>query len=391
MKKRKKSVYTRLALFLLLLLLCMAVSLSGCGSSTADMADRVEKMMTGNDPLQVKTISQEKYAYNTLDDATKLVYDEILYAIMHREDEVQIATTDIEQMELAYLAVRYDYCNLFWLKQFSYVTYSRDDAITAIEITPEYSMTAAEQKKTQKAIDQEATRMLADAPKDGSDYEKALYVFEKLIEDVDYVEDSADNQNIISVFLNHETICQGYAYATQYLLEKLGITCTTVIGTVSDGPHAWNLVKLDGEYYYMDTTWGNSQYLSRQTEQTEAAVSKYVDYNYFCATGTDILQSHTPDSRIPLPECTAIRDNYYVHEGRYITEWNPDVIGAIFAEAYENHEQLVQMKFASVDLYEQTMQYFVEEYGIAKYCQGLKSFHYMEDIDGCVIFIDYDY
>ena len=48
----------------------------------------------------------------------KLVYDEILYAIVHRKEEVQIATTDVEQMELAYLAVRYDYCDLFWLKQF---------------------------------------------------------------------------------------------------------------------------------------------------------------------------------------------------------------------------------------------------------------------------------
>ena len=70
--------------------------------------------------------------------------------------------------------------------------------------------------------------MLADAPKEGSDYEKALYVFKKLIDEVDYVEDSADNQNIISVFLNHETICQGYAYATQYLLEKLGVRYSTV-------------------------------------------------------------------------------------------------------------------------------------------------------------------
>ena len=89
-------------------------------------------------------------------------------------------------MELAYLAVRCDYCNLFWLKQFSYVTYSRDDEITAIEITPEYSMTAAEQKKTQKAIDKEADRMLADAPKRAVIMKKALYVFEKLIDEVDY-------------------------------------------------------------------------------------------------------------------------------------------------------------------------------------------------------------
>ena len=128
---------------------------------------------------------------------------------------MQIATTDVDVMELAYLAVRCDYCNLFWLKQFSYVTYNRGDEITAILVTPEYSMSKEEQKKTQKQIDEEADRMLADAPTDGTDYDKALYVFEKLITEVDYVDDSADNQNILSVFLNHETNCQGYSYATQ--------------------------------------------------------------------------------------------------------------------------------------------------------------------------------
>lgn len=370
-----------------LFLMVLVSGLTGCGENADEVADRMEKIVTGNNPLEVKTVSQDKYAYNTLPDNTKLVYDEILYAIMYREEKVQIATTDVDEMELAYLAVRCDYCNLFWLKQFSYVTYNRGDEITAIMVTPEYSMSKEEQKKTQKQIDEEADRMLADAPTDGTDYDKALYVFEKLITEVDYVDDSADNQNIISVFLNHETICQGYAYATQYLLEKLGISCTTVLGNVSDGPHAWNLAKLDGDYYYIDTTWGNSQYLSRQDEQKENVVSKYIDYNYFGASTADIMQSHTADERISLPECIATADNYYVHEGRYITEWNPETIGAIFAQAYQNGENMVQVKFASTDLYEQAMQYFVEEYGIAKFCPGLSSFRYMEDIDSCVLFI----
>ena len=47
--------------------------------------------------MEVKTVSQDKYAYNTLPDNTKLVYDEILYAIMHREEKVQIATTDVDE------------------------------------------------------------------------------------------------------------------------------------------------------------------------------------------------------------------------------------------------------------------------------------------------------
>lgn len=385
MRKKNKICWKKFPV--LLLIIFVIIGLAGCGESAEEVADRMEKIVTGNDPLQVQTVSQDKYAYNTLPDQTKLVYDEILYAIMHREEKVQIATTDVDEMELAYLAVRYDYCNLFWLKQFSYVTYNREDEITAIVVTPEYSMSKEEQNKTQKQIDEEADRMLADAPMDGTDYEKALYVFEKLITEVDYVDDSEDNQNIISVFLNHETICQGYAYATQYLLEKLGISCTTVLGNVSDGPHAWNLAKLDGEYYYIDTTWGNSQYLSRQGEQKEAVISKYIDYNYFGISTADIMQSHTADERISLPECTATADNYYVHEGRYITEWNPETIGAIFAQAYQNGENMVQVKFASTDLYEQAMQYFVEEYGIAKFCPGLSSFRYMEDIDGCVLFI----
>ena len=139
--------------------------------------------------------------------------------------------------------------------------------------------------------------------------------------------------------------------------------------------------------YYIDTTWGNSQYLSRQDEQKENVVSKYIDYNYFGASTADIMQSHTADERISLPECIATADNYYVHEGRYITEWNPETIGAIFAQAYQNGENMVQVKFASTDLYEQAMQYFVEEYGIAKFCPGLSSFRYMEDIDSCVLFI----
>ena len=155
-------------------MIMLLFALTGCGENADDVADRMEKIVTGNNPLEVESISQEKYAYNTLPDNTKLVYDEILYAIMHREEKVQIATTNVDEMELAYLAVRYDYCNLFWLKQFSYVTYNRGDEITAIMVTPEFSMSKEEQKKTQKKIDEEADRMLADAPTDVSDFDKAL-------------------------------------------------------------------------------------------------------------------------------------------------------------------------------------------------------------------------
>lgn len=386
----KKNKIKQIAAIALICLLTAGIS--GCSSKIGSTVNQVKSVITGDQPLQVESVSEGKYAYETLDEDTKLVYDEIVYTIQNRAEDVQIATTDISQMELAYLAVRYDYCNFFWLDQFSYVTYSRDDEITAIEINPTYTMTAEEQASIQNQIDAEAERMLADAPREGTDYEKALYVYEKLITDVDYVEGSENNQNIISVFLNHETICQGYAYATQYLLEQLGIPCATVVGTAEGENHAWNLVMMDGEYYYMDTTWGNSQYIYRDEDAEEESVeNKYIDYDYFGATTQTIMSTHQADERIVLPECTAVADNYYVHEGRYVDEWDPDVIGGIIGEAYNNGDSLVQIKFSDMELYEQALQYFVEEYHLTDYCEGLETIRYMENVDNAVLFLQFPF
>lgn len=383
----KKNKIKQIAAIVIICLL--AAGFSGCGSDIQNTVDQVKSVITGNQPLQVESVSEGKYAYETLDDNTKLVYDEIVYTIQNRAENVQIATTDIAEMELAYLAVRYDYCNFFWLDQFSYVTYSRGDEITAIEINPIYTMTAEEQDSVQKQIDAEAERMLSDAPRDGTDYEKALYVYEKLITDVDYVEGSENNQNIISVFLNHETICQGYAYATQYLLGQLGIPCATVVGTAEGENHAWNLVVMDEEYYYIDTTWGNSQYIYRDAGEEETGENKYIDYDYFGASTQVMESTHQADERIVLPECTAVADNYYVHEGRYVSEWDPDVIGKMISEAYDNGDSLIQIKFSDMELYEQALQYFVEEYHLTDYCEGLDTIRYMENADNSVLFLQF--
>lgn len=383
---KKKKIYTAV----LSALLALSLVLSGCGN-TADVESAVEEVhrkLIGDNTLYVDSVSEDKYAYQTLDDETRLVYDEIVYAIQNREGDIQIATTDVDQMELAYQAVRYDYCEFFWADQLTYVTYSRDDEITAIEITPTFTMSEEEQAAIQQQIDAEAERMLADAPTEGSDFEKALYVYETLIREVDYVEGSENNQNIISVFINHETICQGYAYATQYLLERLGISCTTVTGVVDNGEaHAWNLVVLDGEYYYIDTTWGNSQYVYRdETEYGEdGEVSKYLDYDYFGATTATILTTHQPDTRIALPDCTATADNYYIHEGLYVETWDVDLIGNMIKNAIENGKPMIQIKFSDMEMCEQAMQYFVEDSHLFDYCEDVESVQYLENTDNGVL------
>ena len=53
-------------------------------------------------------------------------------------------------------------------------------------------------------------------------------------------------------------VCDGYSCAAKLLLEKFNIECDIEVGTCLDGGgHAWNLVKVDGNWYQMDVTWND--------------------------------------------------------------------------------------------------------------------------------------
>ncbi len=350
--------------------------------STAESAPAKDTdLAAGSGSAQTGSVSTaEPYAYQTLTQEEQVVYSEIVSAFTSRAEEMQISTTDPAVLEQAYQAVRYDHCEFFWVAEFAYVTYTRGDVITSIEIRPGYAMTAEEQEALQSQVDAEADRMLSGVPADGSDFDKALYVFETLVREVDYDVSAPDCQTILSAFLDHATVCQGYSYATQYLLERLGIPCTTVTGTADGESHAWNLVLLDGAYYYIDTTWGNSQFVNRNDLGIEEIIPyKYVNYDYFGVTTEMLFRTHQPDGYIPLPVCEATADNYYVHKGLYFDTWDPDRIGEIFRQGYQNGEQIVRVRFSDSGLYEQALQYFLDDGNLFRWCDGLQTARYLEN------------
>ena len=83
---------------------------------------------------------------------------------------------------------------------------------------------------------------------------------------------SDDDQSIAGVFWKKEAVCAGYAGAVQYLLERIGVPCIYVDGSTqgSTEGHAWNIVKLDGEYYYVDATNGDQpDFLNGNAAQLE--------------------------------------------------------------------------------------------------------------------------
>ena len=324
------------------------------------------------------------YAYSTLDEETRIVYDEVLDAILSHEEDVSVSTVDKKILENAYKAVCADYGGLFWVSGYVYTQYTRGGKLVGMDFTPKYTMSHEERIGIQEQIDDSVEELLAGISVSNSDYEKAKYVFEILIQNVDYDASMENNQNIISVFLSRATVCQGYACATQYLLNKLGVPSTIVTGTAEGESHAWNLVRLDGNYYYMDTTWGNSRYLDDSSQ-----IEKYVNYSYLAVTSEEISRTHVLDSSFPLPECTSMENNYFVREGKYFTEWNPENVGSLFAQAWSQGGGGMSVKFSSPELYQQAIQYFIADQHIADYCEKISSIYYLEDPEQYVLTINF--
>lgn len=320
------------------------------------------------------------YAYLSLSEEEKHVYNEVLNTILEHTEKAEVSTLDIDVLERAYKAVCADYGGLFWMSGYVYTQYTKGGELTGMDFSPKYTMERDKRQQIQQQIDASVEELLAGISITDSDYEKAKYVFEILTQNVDYDSSVENNQNIISAFLNRATVCQGYASAAQYLLRLLGIESVIVTGQANGESHAWNLINLDGEYYYMDVTWGNSRYLDHSS-QTE----KQVNYSYLAMTTDEIEKTHTFDNTFPLPKCSSMACNYFVRENHYITEWNPQAIGELLAEVWNAGGEELAVKFSSPAIYDMALDYFITQQHISDYCENISSIYYLENQELCVL------
>lgn len=150
-----------------------------------------------------------------------------------------------------------------------------------------------------------AETILAGMPT-GSDYEKELYLHDALIKKVTYTYSKLEEQNGYTTLVEGKGVCAGYAFALQYLLMRAGIQSYYVVGYAGEN-HAWNLAKIDGEWYYVDATWDDPVY-----NGSDDPYSPY--HSYFNITTAMLQEDHTPSDipyNVPLENCTATDAFYY--------------------------------------------------------------------------------
>lgn len=143
-------------------------------------------------------------------------------------------------------------------------------------------------------IEVAASKILDKLKPDMNEAQKFRLLHDEFIKLVSYGGMSTGNSGTIEgAFIPNASgyyaiVCQGYAKGLQYLCLRAGIPAIYVSGTANYNPppvdHAWNMVRIDGEWYNVDAT--------NDDPPTGATVDvRYVD---FLQCDDDFLHDHTP-------------------------------------------------------------------------------------------------
>ena len=231
-------------------------------------------------------------------------YDQIAAGVEASSESITIydgvnAITKAE-LKMAYDAYYYDYSQHFWLGN-SYSIGS--NSVTATRILPSYTMSGAELTAARQKFDGAVDEILAGITEDMTEYEKELYLHDTIAA-MAYYDEGTNAHNAYGALVEGVAVCEGYAEALQCLLHRVGIQSHIVTG-YAGGPHAWNLVRIDGQYYHVDLTWND-----QDTNLYHA---------YFNLTDAMIQKDHTIYARdYGLPTCTATDAFYFSGKDTYL-------------------------------------------------------------------------
>lgn len=208
-----------------------------------------------------------------------------------------------------------------------------------------------------------ADRFINAIPAGSSDWEKALYLHDALVRHVTYTECETD-QTAYAALVDGKAVCMGYAMAYEYLLNRAGVECDTVVGyadefsaafdgsLLQDDQHAWSIVTFrEGgteKSYFVDTTWDD-------LGLTDDYAEEYISHRWFCVTLDDIRK----EGRVVVDEIYDLSKwnfsdntlNYYVYTDAFIESYDFDDVAEIFYKQKLEGKNQLSLRVADLEVY----------------------------------------
>ena len=185
-----------------------------------------------------------------------------------------------------------------------------------VDYCSEHNIAIDIDKEDVKSVEQlkEVEAKINKTAKTDKEKEKNIYkyVMDTMVYDMDALENEdlvfEYNENALQHAVKGKGVCATYATYFDAMCELSGINCYYLSGYAKGGPHAWNLVEIDGDYMLCDVTWAdsaNDSFLGLGT-------AKY--YNKTGSSAKKFIKQHEEGTFEKSDIPTNIRNNMVFHE-----------------------------------------------------------------------------
>lgn len=292
-----------------------------------------DKILSSNDEITYKNVAKTfynkiniKYGYNSLNSKEEqnlyILMEENMSKISNEKDEkgfylikfvnVNGAVLNASTIQKVFRAFKYDNPEVFWIG--NEIKFIRRLDSTTVKFKSVVS--PDECKKIVEELNKEMSYIFSKIPLGLSEYERELYLHDLIVTKCTYDKNYTKSNSwraftIVGVLLDNKAVCEGYSKAMQYLLCNVGIECRVITGKKKNEAHMWNLVKIKGNWYHVDSTWDSSNKISQ--------------YDYFNLNDKAIKYDHLIDEEynennldsknyiynFKLPKCVSLEENYF--------------------------------------------------------------------------------
>lgn len=275
------------------------------------------------------------YSSSQLGIKEKQAYNNICNGIRREETKISVPVISPASRTKVFKAVFAEHPEFYYADRAAHWTGTDDE----LYFLPTYNS----YKGTQSQVKAAADRFLANAPKNGSDYDKELYVHDKLVNETTY---QLSRPGIYNSLINHVGNCEGYSFAMEYLLSQLGVKCRVIEGTAyhqngSAETHMWNVVRLDGKDYALDATWDDAVGQHHN--------GYFVSHRYFNRTKDQMASDHVPNVASEWSTCTNDDAGYFKKNGLYFNTYEDakKSLSDIVKKDLDNNDYNVALQFGS--------------------------------------------
>ena len=292
----------------------------------------------------------DTYYYNTLTDNQKKIYVSVANAVKNFNTTFELIdyeytdeATASKDIEIAVYRFLLDHPEVFYTNDKYMISTSTNIFGTKISLTFEYLVSSQEELDTKiNEVNGNIEKILSIVTDKNDKFNTELTIHDYIAKNVKYYEyENIDDipincHNIYGTLVEKSAVCDGFAKSMKLILNKCGIESIVVTGDLKNESHAWNLVKIDNNWYNLDLTSNKS---------IKSGDNSYVIHSYFNITDELIAESHTFDDKEILHEANSTEMNYYVVKNKVIS--SIDVFQNKFAEVLNNSKNDELLEFST--------------------------------------------